>query len=77
MAKRCSLDALTHAEGLWDAALSPSHGAPRPGALEEGPMRRSLQACIAYHGSTRPYAGADTPGRNSRINIRPPPLTFN
>src|SRR2546426_1122253 len=28
-AKRCSLDALTLAEGLLDAALSPCHGAPR------------------------------------------------
>src|SRR5437899_11603317 len=28
-AKRCSLDALTLAEGLLDLALSPCHGAPR------------------------------------------------
>src|SRR2546430_17743888 len=28
-AKRCSLDALTLAEGLLDTALSPCHGAPR------------------------------------------------
>src|SRR5436853_6016429 len=28
-AKRCALDALTLAEGLLDAALSPCHGAPR------------------------------------------------
>src|SRR2546422_965259 len=31
-------------------------------AVEEGPMRRPLQACTAHHGSARPYAGAKDGG---------------
>src|SRR5437870_13747008 len=31
-------------------------------AIEEGPMRRPLQACTAHHGSARPYAGAKDGG---------------
>ena len=34
-------------------------------------MRRSLPACIARHGSARPYAGADEPWGAQGINVRP------
>jgi hypothetical protein len=34
-------------------------------------MRCSLPACIARHGSARPYAGADKPWDAEGINVRP------
>src|SRR5439155_24188998 len=60
----------------WTPACPPVTERPERGAVEEGPIRCPLQACIAHHWSARPYAGAGRPRGAGGIKIRLPRRTF-
>src|SRR2546426_4324199 len=73
-AKRCSLDALTLAEGLLDAALSPCHGAPRTRGCRGGTHTVSSPGLhrASLVSATLRWSGQTKGRRRDKDSLAPP-----
>src|SRR5437899_6157032 len=73
-AKRCSLDALTLAEGLLDAALSPCHGAPRTRGCRGGTHTTSSTSLhrASRVSATLRWSGKTKGSRNDKDSLHAP-----
>src|SRR5712691_1359741 len=73
-AKRCSLDALTLAEGLLDAALSPCHGAPRTRGCRGGTHTVSSPGLhrASLVSATLRWSGKTKGRRRDKDSLAPP-----